>query len=645
MCNGLRYGEDATNSNVADGRTLGAREVLAGTGRIVVDEMKDSSALLPRDKLDKCPTKWPQRLDDNTISDSDDDVEYYAAFSNLREVLQRDGYLLLRGVLDQDRVLKAREVIVEDMHRNGFIRAGSGPESPDVAEAFMSQSPWTEARKGPELLGRRDLMGHEVVKGLLEDQRLFALMDGLLGWDEERDSEEEYEEQEKESEGEEELGEELGEAGEVEEIGDMEQASYDDGEGMGGGVGERMKRKMRDEEVDDVVVNGNRMRRYRPKRRVTSTSPSKQPPAAPMILDRLVVNKAKDELAGTSNTLNPVSHRPPLYPGILSSVNPTKEQQHQDHEQPNPNSPTKFILDAHTNSPIVDPWSNIHSEVSSARLACDSPSLPSRVSRITLRDQVQANDHVPTNDICVNDDRTPLPTATHKTSIVPNQPTPAPQIQPRPPVCTLPYKWLRAVGTGLFTGPHVDRVYLGRNPRLLTAWIPIGDVPLEMGAMVVAPPTHSSTASPASSPTSPSGRKGAEGKGVDGHDGGGEGPSRFFETLYSTYGKTQVGRDGVSSGWISTDPNEIEAVIMKGSNGESSGENGSSTEDGEEENTSTASHTQSSSIRWVSTDFRPGDVCILGLDALHMTATNVTDRWRISCDTRWCRAGDPSPYW
>ncbi len=38
------------------------------------------------------------------------------------------------------------------------------------------------------------------------------------------------------------------------------------------------------------------------------------------------------------------------------------------------------------------------------------------------------------------------------------------------------YKWLRAVPPDAFTGPHMDRAYVGSSLRRLTAWIPLGDV-------------------------------------------------------------------------------------------------------------------------------------------------------------------------
>lgn len=52
-------------------------------------------------------------------------------------------------------------------------------------------------------------------------------------------------------------------------------------------------------------------------------------------------------------------------------------------------------------------------------------------------------------------------------------------------VVTAGFKWLRAVGDHEFTGVHVDRVFVGGSTRLLTAWIPLGNVPVEAGSLLV----------------------------------------------------------------------------------------------------------------------------------------------------------------
>ncbi len=44
--------------------------------------------------------------------------------------------------------------------------------------------------------------------------------------------------------------------------------------------------------------------------------------------------------------------------------------------------------------------------------------------------------------------------------------------------------------------------------------------------------------------------------------------------------------------------------------------------------------------QWQTTDFRAGDILILGMFTMHASLTNTTKQWRISCDTRFQPAGD-----
>jgi hypothetical protein len=66
----------------------------------------------------------------------------------------------------------------------------------------------------------------------------------------------------------------------------------------------------------------------------------------------------------------------------------------------------------------------------------------------------------------------------------------------------------------------------------------------------------------------------------------------YNHTVYSTLA---VGPDGTASGWLTEDPNQLE---------EEYGE-----------------------LSWMTTDYKMGDVVILGLDLLHMSTTNTTDRY------------------
>lgn len=54
------------------------------------------------------------------------------------------------------------------------------------------------------------------------------------------------------------------------------------------------------------------------------------------------------------------------------------------------------------------------------------------------------------------------------------------------------FTWFRAIGPGRGTKPHCDMVYMGRGTRdrLLTAWTPIGDVPLEVGGLMILEGSH-----------------------------------------------------------------------------------------------------------------------------------------------------------
>lgn len=80
-----------------------------------------------------------------------------------------------------------------------------------------------------------------------------------------------------------------------------------------------------------------------------------------------------------------------------------------------------------------------------------------------------------------------------------------------------------------------------------------------------------------------------------------------FARLRATYGRMDVDRDRVD-GWFTNDPQEI--VDKFGG-------------------------------QWKTTTFQAGDVLFFGLYTLHASTTNVTDRWRLSCDVRFQPASDP----
>ena len=59
------------------------------------------------------------------------------------------------------------------------------------------------------------------------------------------------------------------------------------------------------------------------------------------------------------------------------------------------------------------------------------------------------------------------------------------------PVRHFDFTWMRAVTPGQGTAPHCDIVYMGRGTtNLFTAWTPLGDVPREVGGLLVLENSH-----------------------------------------------------------------------------------------------------------------------------------------------------------
>lgn len=80
-----------------------------------------------------------------------------------------------------------------------------------------------------------------------------------------------------------------------------------------------------------------------------------------------------------------------------------------------------------------------------------------------------------------------------------------------------------------------------------------------------------------------------------------------YQKLRDTYGRMDVDRDKVQ-GWFSNNP--VEMVERFGG-------------------------------QWLTTDFRMGDVLIFGMYTMHGSINNTTNRYRLSCDTRYQPAADP----
>ena len=81
-----------------------------------------------------------------------------------------------------------------------------------------------------------------------------------------------------------------------------------------------------------------------------------------------------------------------------------------------------------------------------------------------------------------------------------------------------------------------------------------------------------------------------------------------FEKLRNTYGRMDVDRDRVE-GWFTKDPMEIVETFGG---------------------------------QWLTSEFYAGDVILFGMHIMHASTTNLTNRFRLSCDVRFQPAGEPA---
>ena len=158
------------------------------------------------------------------------------------------------------------------------------------------------------------------------------------------------------------------------------------------------------------------------------------------------------------------------------------------------------------------------------------------------------------------------------------------------PVRHFDHIWFRAVSHGLGTPPHADLVYMRRGThQLLTCWIPYGEVPLEVGGLMVLE----------DSPKKSDRLKQYLDVDVD---------------LYCENDPKQVAKvKGTSAwshpGWLTNNP----VVLQKRLGG-----------------------------RWLTTHWQPGDFLTFKMNMIHASLDNQTQQIRISSDTRYQRASQPA---
>jgi len=141
------------------------------------------------------------------------------------------------------------------------------------------------------------------------------------------------------------------------------------------------------------------------------------------------------------------------------------------------------------------------------------------------------------------------------------------------PVQTFDFRWWRFMRPGETTGFHCDSPYINRGTqRVISAWIPLGDVPREEGGLIVLEGSHKD------------------------------------ERLKERYSHKDADRDRL--GWLSTNP----ITLQKNLGG-----------------------------RWLTTDYRAGDVIIFSMFLVHGTIDNhsSSNRCRLTSDTRYQPVGEP----
>lgn len=154
------------------------------------------------------------------------------------------------------------------------------------------------------------------------------------------------------------------------------------------------------------------------------------------------------------------------------------------------------------------------------------------------------------------------------------------------------FTWLRAnPGGGQGTYPHCDVVYMGRGTwNLFTAWTPLGDVPMDLGGLMMLENSHRM----------------------------GDRLRPYLERDVDAYCANHPDAPEIESGrkqwqdWdgrLSSDPVSLREKLGG---------------------------------RWLTTEFRAGDVLTFGMGTVHASLDNQSNRFRLSSDSRYQLAGEPA---
>lgn len=142
------------------------------------------------------------------------------------------------------------------------------------------------------------------------------------------------------------------------------------------------------------------------------------------------------------------------------------------------------------------------------------------------------------------------------------------------------HTWIRVVAPGMGTAPHCDLVYMGRGTHdVMTAWIPYGDVSLELGGLMVLEKSHTQA----------------------------ERLANYLAGDVDTYCANR-GPYQHKSGLLSTNPVSLREKLGG---------------------------------RWLTAEYRMGDLMTFGMKLVHASLDNQTHAYRMSSDTRYQLASEP----
>jgi len=161
------------------------------------------------------------------------------------------------------------------------------------------------------------------------------------------------------------------------------------------------------------------------------------------------------------------------------------------------------------------------------------------------------------------------------------------------PVRPLDFTWCRvkSSGTETATNPHYDIVFMGRGTKsLYTSWTPLGDIPREMGGLMILENSHR------------------------------------LEEIKANYGQSDV------DVYCTNEPDL----------------HGSETGQKRWQGTGTGTYATDAialreelNSRWLTTDYELGDLLVFSMYTMHASMDNLTNRLRLSTDTRYQLASEP----